>query len=71
MRAPRKLPNLANPMMQAALQRHALLLLTGAKWGQFFEVSINQLLSSTIVFAWALLDFQWPGDLVVWLAANA
>jgi hypothetical protein len=50
MRAPRKLPNLANPMMQAALQRHALLLLTGAEWGQFFEVSINQLLSSTIVF---------------------
>jgi hypothetical protein len=37
-------------MMQAALQRHALLLLTGAEWGQFFEVPINQLLSSTIVF---------------------
>jgi hypothetical protein len=41
MRASRKLPNLANPMMQAALQSLALPLLTAAEWSIFEVTKIN------------------------------
>jgi hypothetical protein len=64
MRAPRKLPNLANLMMQVALQRLALPLITGTEWA-IFQMPINQLLSATIDLSSGPSSiYKRPGDLV-------
>jgi hypothetical protein len=66
-----KFRNLANLMMQAALQRLALPLITGAEWAIFRGAHKSITQRNNRFIAWAFLDLQRPGDLVAWLAANA